>query len=177
MLFVFLVTFIVFPGVMYASYFNFMSSWLNKASWYTTMINTTFNVFDTIGRSAGGSPRMNLSSKSTIIAVSLRILLIPFFFLSTFQVGPAWLFRADWFKILNLALFAFSNGYTSTLCAIKAPGTVAPERGGQVGSFIGTTISMGILAGSTIAVGVGKVIANAPAEPTTMIDAATQFLM
>ena len=66
---------------------------------------------------------------------------------------PTWLLGADWFKLLNFAIFAFSNGYLSSLCSIKAPEVVktGAERG-QVGAFIGVAKLLGILIGSILAV-------------------------
>ena len=64
---------------------------------------------------------------------------------------------------MNFAIFAFTNGYTSTLCAVKAPATVEGEQKGQVGAFIGVTISLGILSGSVLALGMGQIIEMTPA--------------
>ena len=55
--FVFLVTFIVFPGTFMDSYFDMLNSIDDKdkrASWYSILIILLFNVFDTIGRFSGG---------------------------------------------------------------------------------------------------------------------------
>ena len=93
----------------------------------------------------------------------VRTIFIVTFLLIAFEVSPGWLFRADWFKIVNFAIFAFTNGYTSTLCAVKAPQTVEGEQKGQVGAFIGVTISCGILTGSLLALGMGEIIKLTPA--------------
>ena len=53
----------------------------------------------------------------------------------------------------NSVLFSVSNGFLSTLCAVKAPGTVPDEQKGQVGGFVGITISTGIMLGSLLAFG------------------------
>lgn len=82
--------------------------------------------------------------------------------LITFDVAPSWLFSGDWFIILNLVLFSVSNGYLSTLCAVKAPGTVPDEQKGQVGGFVGITISTGIMLGSLLAFGMAEIIKLSP---------------
>ena len=41
--------------------------------------------------------------------------------------GPQILFGQDWFKFLNVFLFAFSNGYLMTQCAIIAPSFVGKD--------------------------------------------------
>jgi hypothetical protein len=52
-----------------------------------------------------------------------RLIFVATFLLIDFNTNPSWLFgvEADWFKIINMMLFAASNGYCSTQCAIKAP--------------------------------------------------------
>lgn len=44
-------------------------------------------------------------------------------FLIAYNVPPSGLFGddADWFKILNMTLFGFSNGFLGTLLAVMAP--------------------------------------------------------
>ena len=55
-----------------------------------------------------------------------------------------------------------TNGYFSTLCAAKAPSTVKGEQKGQVGAFIGITISTGIMIGSLLALGMLEIIKLSP---------------
>lgn len=63
-----------------------------------------------------------------------------------------------------MCLFAWTNGYAGTLCAMKAPGMVEEDKRGQVGGFIGTTITLGILIGSTIALLLTPVLKLTPME-------------
>ena len=64
-----------------------------------------------------------------------------------------------------MSAFAFTNGWVSNLCAIQAPASVPAEKRGQVGAFVGTTITLGILMGCVVALGMGPVIALAPEAP------------
>ena len=82
-----------------------------------------FNVFDTLGRYLAGVPSFMISDKSAIFLCYLRTIFIVTFLLIAFNIPPSWLFGldADWFKVLNMCLFAFTNGFVSTLMAIKAP--------------------------------------------------------
>ena len=82
--------------------------------------------------------------------------------LITFDVPPSWLFSGDWFIIVNMIFFSVSNGYLSTLCAVKAPQTVEGEQKGQVGGFVGITISTGIMIGSLLAFGMAEIIKLSP---------------
>ena len=161
--YVFILTFICFPGLSDDSHFNFLSNIKNEANWYNLLCISIFNGFDLTGRYIGGMRCADVSRKCVIIMSAIRTLFVVTFMLIAFEVAPAALFGADWFKLINLALFSITNGYTSTLCAIKAPATVEGEQKGQVGAFIGVTISLGILVGSIAALGMGPVVALTPA--------------
>lgn len=121
MMWVFTMTFIVFPGVMDTTYYNFMTGMNNEISWFFLLNSTIFNVFDTIGRKAGGSPKFNWAPKTIKIISYSRIIWLATFLLVAFQVGPAWLFNSDWFKVVNIMAFSITNGFVATLCAVKAP--------------------------------------------------------
>ena len=126
------------------------------------MQTTLFGLFDTVGRKMGGSATFDINQRTVIFLSVFRLIHIPLFLLTAFQVGPDWLFTSNWFKLLNMATFAFSNGYVSTLCAVKAPSTVPFAMRSQVGAFIGTTITLGILLGSTLALMMGPILKQAP---------------
>lgn len=127
MMFVFIVTFITFPGAMDASYYPFLEKYgENELSWYFLLNSTFFSVFDTIGRKSGGLPFFNLENKTINVLSFTRVFFIATFILVAFKVGPSWSFDSTWFKIFNIAVFSFSNGFVSTICAVKAPQCV-PE--------------------------------------------------
>jgi len=90
-------------------------------------MTTVFNVMDTVGRKLGGVKTFDLEGHTIKILSIARIIFIATFFLVAFEVGPIWMFNSSWFKIFNMMIFAFTNGYVSTLCAVKAPGTVQLE--------------------------------------------------
>lgn len=121
--FIFLLTFIVFPGTTNDTSLQFMKGMQNYDSWFFLVLVTIFNVFDTIGRYMGGVPKLTLPDTATIAGSYLRSIFLITFMLIAFNVPPSWLFGvdADWFKMINMILFSFSNGYISTLLAIKAP--------------------------------------------------------
>ena len=162
MLFIFLVTFTVFPGVTDHSYLTFMLGLQNDLGWFNLFMTTVFNVMDTVGRKMGGLKTFDLEGVTIKILSIARVIFVATFLLVAFEVGPSWLFQSSWFKIFNMMAFAFTNGYISTLCAVKAPGTVVIEQRGQVGAFIGTTITIGILLGSILAIFMGFATAAAP---------------
>ena len=119
--YIFMLTFICFPGLSDDSYFDFLRTVHNEANWYNLICLFIFNVFDLCGRYIGGCPCADINRKTVILLSVLRTFFIATFLLIAFETIPSWLFKSDWFKVLNYALFSFSNGYTGTLCAMKAP--------------------------------------------------------
>mmetsp|Transcript_17769 Transcript_17769/g.30087 ORF Transcript_17769/g.30087 Transcript_17769/m.30087 type:complete len:115 (+) Transcript_17769:1179-1523(+) len=111
---------------------------------------------DTIGRFMGGSLNEKISAKAAITMGILRLVFIPTTILIAFKSNPEWLFDGDWFKIVNMIIFALSNGFISTLCAIKAPSFAKEDQREQIGIFISLFIGLGIVSGSIITLFVGK---------------------
>ena len=161
LIYVFVLTFICYPALSTTSSLNFMSGINNYDSWYFTFMQGIFNAFDTVGRYMGGVECLILSNRLVKLLSALRTIFLVTFLLVAFDVAPT-LFSADWFIILNLTLFSISNGYVSTLCAVKAPMTVEGEAKGQVGGFVGITISTGIVIGSLLAIAMLVVIDASP---------------
>jgi hypothetical protein len=109
-----------------------------------------FNIMDTVGRWCGGMPRFDLKIKTVNRCAYLRTIFIATFLLTDFKAKPTWIWNTDGFKIINLVLFAFTNGLLGTLCAVKAPNTVKESRRAIVGAYIGIFIAIGILVGSVL---------------------------
>lgn len=105
----------------------------------------------------GGQPWAFISDKAVIILTYGRVIFVVTSLLIVYDVSPSWLFGkdADWFKLVNMALFALSNGYCSTQCAIKAPSRAPDDSKESVGTFIGVFITTGIVIGSIITIFVG----------------------
>jgi len=76
-----------------------------------------------------------------------------------FQIFFYW----DWFIILNMGLFAFSNGYNSTLNMIFGPMNVKDEHKEKAGMIMAFHLVGGIFAGSLVALLLGMV--NFPVPP------------
>jgi equilibrative nucleoside transporter 1/2/3 len=164
LLFIFTITFIVYPALYEATSFDFLEGVNQAFSWFILICATIFNIGDTIGRKLGGVPMFMLSIRWLVILSIARCLFIVTFFFTAYQIPPENLWNSDWFKILNMSLFAFSNGYLATVCCVKAPGTVKPDQMGQVGGLIGIIIATGIMIGSLVAIPLGKAIADSPGQ-------------
>ena len=120
----------------------------------------TFNLMDTVGRWLAGQRFGMIGDRMTLILTYGRVIFIATSFIIDYNAGPEWLtgLHGDWFKIVNMALFAFTNGYCSTLCAIKTPSRAPEDSKEVVGTFVGVFITIGIVLGSISALGVGRLI-------------------
>ena len=123
LLYVFILTFICYPGLALNDTITFMEDWNNYNSWHVLFIQGIFNLCDSIGRYCGGVTCLILKNPTIKISALVRTLFVITFLLISFDVAPK-LFPTDGFIIFNLVLFSLSNGYVSTLCAVKAPNTV-----------------------------------------------------
>ena len=90
--YVFILTFIVFPGLTDDSYFSFLHNIKDEASWYNLLCLIIFNAMDLTGRYIGGSPCASIPRKSVLILSGIRTIFIVTFLLVAFEVAPTWLF-------------------------------------------------------------------------------------
>lgn len=160
--FVFTLTFIVFPGVSLSTGFKFMDGVTDpkiKGAWTPLIFLSIFNVCDTFGRWLAGQKFAQAPDTLVLIMTYGRVIFVATFLLIAFNVAPSGLFGrdADWFKIINMVLFALTNGYCSTQCAVKAPSRAPDDSKEQVGGLISIFLTTGILMGSLIAIGMGKI--------------------
>jgi len=165
LLFIFIITFVFFPGIVDRTYLKWMhnGNWTNELSWFQLFMLLNFNVSDTIGRTlAGTSCCAGVGRNPTLCGSYTRVLFFITYFLIMFEVGPSYLFISDWFKILNTFFFGFTNGFLSTRCAILAPGVVSETYRQETGSMIGSIISIGILMGSIIAIPMEQFVKISP---------------
>jgi hypothetical protein len=105
-----------------------------------------------------------LSDRVLFVLTYSRVIFIATAFLIDYSVKPEWLFgaNADWFKIVNMVFFAFTNGYCSTLCAIKSPSRAPEDSKEVVGTFVGLFITTGIVLGSLVALGISPLVKQNP---------------
>ena len=126
--------------------------------YFATLMILTFNIFDSMGRQTCAykmPPRMLL----------WVLMMLRFFFWITFiciasddpSVPPSWIFSATWFKFINMAAYAFTNGYYSTTCMIYGPMTVPNYMKDKSGYTMSTALVGGIFCGSVFAFSFGNV--------------------
>jgi len=112
----------------------------------------TFNIFDTLGRFAGG--KWQFVTPKTVIFLTLgRVVFIATFVLVGFNLP----FNQDWFKLLNMALFSITNGYNSTVLMGFGPSLVKDEHKERAGIIMSFHLTGGIFAGSFVAIAMGSI--------------------
>ena len=156
-LLVFFITFLVFPGVIIAD--GTKLCFCSDVTWSVVLMITFFNIFDTCGRF---SPNLfKIFSKKTlwvavlgrldrIIRNLIRTIFVMFYLFIAYRVGEVFFCSTAW-KMINIILFAFTNGYCSTLAMIYGPMVVNDnerEKSGQIMSF---HLVFGIFLGSLVA--------------------------
>ncbi|CAI2361264.1 unnamed protein product [Moneuplotes crassus] len=145
----FVISFVVFPGTHLSTHFDFLGDTAKDRAWFTVLMITTFNVFDTIGRFAGGF--VQIFSPTTVFSLTIfRLIFIPTSVLIQLNSNPAWIFQSDWFRIFNMAAFAISNGYNSTLLMIYGPSFTDNNNKERAGMIMSFHLVGGIFVGSLI---------------------------
>jgi len=158
---VFIITFTVFPSVMVTTPLDFMQQVSDPAlrvSWSVLIFIFTYNLTDTLGRWVAGQSFGALSNKAVLLLSYIRVVFIASSFLINYKTAPSWLFQADWFKLLNMALFAFTNGYCGTQCAAKATTQASDNLKDVVGTFVSVSMTLGIVIGCLAALVTGPIL-------------------
>ena len=122
-----------------------------------------FNVFDFIGRN---SPALFIAKGMLLCGMIVgRFVFWVTFLLVASDQPPTWLFGGDatWFKFINMACFAFTNGFTCTCCMILGPAQVRPAWKDRAGSIMSTALVWGIFAGALFS-NIFSLVATPPSD-------------
>ena len=92
LLYVYIVTFSVYPGVAYHTSLKFLDGLPNSVSWFIVFINTVCSLFDTFGRKLGGIKLFDLDSFVVKIISVSRTIFICTFLLIALDVPPIFIF-------------------------------------------------------------------------------------
>lgn len=139
--FVFIVTFVVFPGV--------TSRWRGN---HVSMLIATFQLFDVVGRFAPHLEFFHVRNGPLVSFFSfLRALFVPAFIIVERSSAPFATSIAVQFSIM--VSFAFTNGYVSTLSMMLGPGQpgIDVDEAAPVGSMMSFFLVLGIFIGSVLA--------------------------
>jgi hypothetical protein len=148
--FVLYVTFVVFP----AEPLNWNPSYgpYPGKFFYKGMIIYVFQVFDVVGRYLVSALPLNV--RQTKIASATRVVLIPLFFLASYNIS---FFTNDITRIILMAVFAASNGFILTWCMIHGPSQVNPDERDVSSYTMSFFLVNGIFFGSLTSLAVSKI--------------------
>ena len=148
--FVFFITFFIYPGISYKTKFTFLESNQSATAWLVIILSVLYSVFDTIGRYC--AEHFRVFSKERIIFLTLsRLVFVATFILVAVTDKPAWLIGADWFKIVNMILFSFTNGYWGTSLMVYGPNCVHHAGKEKAGMIMSIHLIGGVFLGSLLA--------------------------
>ncbi len=141
---VFVFTFIVFPGVTLANPLQFVSK-----QWAVPIMIFLFNIFDTIGRYSPSyiplaSPKGTTWYCFARILCSISLCLIGYGTFNRFFVNDIWI-------VINLIVFAFTNGSGGTLAMMYGPQDFADKDKENASKMMSFFLTFGIFFGSFLA--------------------------
>ncbi|GIQ83789.1 equilibrative nucleoside transporter [Kipferlia bialata] len=123
-------------------------------AWWQVVTMSIFMVCDYLSRQLPFIPRLSKGVTITHLMVTaiIRVVFLPIFILficgSTDPTGASEpVISSDFLACLVMAVFALSNGYTSTVMMMLAPGTLRPVDRAMGGIIIAFYVSIGITAG------------------------------
>eukprot|EP00401_Gymnodinium_catenatum_P028779 CAMPEP_0117508364 /NCGR_PEP_ID=MMETSP0784-20121206/26911_1 /TAXON_ID=39447 /ORGANISM="" /LENGTH=457 /DNA_ID=CAMNT_0005303917 /DNA_START=45 /DNA_END=1418 /DNA_ORIENTATION=+ len=140
---VFAATFAVFPGV--------TSRWLPAG--HVTSLIATFQLLDVVGRMAPKLRMLRIEHGPTVTALAFgRLVFVPLFIMLEQSSGYEWA-RGVLVQFAAMVVFAFTNGYVSTLSMMlgSAQRGVGPDDQEVTGSLMSLFLVGGIFVGSMLA--------------------------
>jgi len=117
-------------------------TWLEE--WFSLILITLFMIFDFIGRLLP-SFFIVFSPKTLWIPIVVRTIFFPLFSL---MAAGIWTVGVNYFAPIVMILFAFTNGYFSTLAMIFGPAGTEPEESEVASTIMSFSLNFGIFCGS-----------------------------
>jgi equilibrative nucleoside transporter 1/2/3 len=150
---VFVMTFLVFPGVVGKIPFrsNPVSSMHLTGDWWFTILIFLFNVFDTVGRYIPGVVPI-VKGRFLLVLTVLRYGLVPMLVGAALNWSPA--FFNDLEVAMTIVFLAISNGYLASSAMISGPSNAPAALKEKAGFIMTLALQAGILIGSQGAFGV-----------------------
>ena len=93
---------------------------IDNPSWMIFTYIAVFNTCDTIGRFLTGS-FLGCNRKLMLSLCYIRTILLVTTVLCAYKASPAWLFDADWFRMVNCILMGITNGLFGSVAVVFIP--------------------------------------------------------
>uniref|UniRef100_A0AAY4B0E7 Solute carrier family 29 member 1 n=1 Tax=Denticeps clupeoides TaxID=299321 RepID=A0AAY4B0E7_9TELE len=157
----FTVTIGVFPAVTMAVKSTVADGGLWEKFFIPVCCFLTFNLLDFAGRSLSAVCLWpGQDSKLLPALVLIRVAFVPFFMMCNVQPRHSMpvIFHHDACFILLMIVFAFSNGYLTSLCMCYGPKKVDPHEAETAGTIMAFFLSLGLACGAALSCLFRKVI-------------------
>jgi len=145
----FIITFGLYPGTLVSTYFDFLEGTGSRRAWFNIIMITLYAGSCTLGRISVSWIRP-FGPKTIIFASTSRLIFFATSILIQLGESPTFLFKADWFKVLNVVLFSFTSGHISACLIGYAPAQVSNINKPKVGKLMNFMILAGSVIGTTI---------------------------
>ena len=145
--FVYFITFTLFPGTMLQTKFDFLDSNSSRESWFDISMVTIYAVIDFIGRWMANC-FVPFTPRSLLYFTLSRLIHIPISLMIQLACSPAWLFQSDWFRILNISIFGWTQGYNTALVMMFGPEQVKNHEKEKAGIILNFHLMAGICMGT-----------------------------
>ena len=151
----FVITFLVFPAVAMSQTLPFTNKFKPnvQSDWNAALLSTIFNLFDTVGRFLPIFATFFPKNKLYLL-LSLRYIFVIFF--ACVSLFGKW--ASSWFMILNMSLFSFTNGFSSSLAMGFGPSNVPDDSKGVAGNMMSFHLIFGIFVGTLGGKGVNNLL-------------------
>ena len=147
--FVYFVTFTLFPGTFLATKFDFLDNNSSRESWFDILMVTIYAVIDFIGRWQANW-WVPFNPKTVIYLTLVRAIHFPLCIMIQLACPPAWLFQSDWFRILNVSIFGWTQGYNTALVMMYGPQQIKSNEKEKAGIIMNFHLMAGICLGTWI---------------------------
>jgi len=114
-----------------------------------------YAVIDTAGRFMA-NVQIKFFEKHILWLTLSRIVHIPLSIFIQLALSPSWLFQSDWFRILNMSVFGFTQGYATALVMMLGTQNVKPSEKQRAGIIMNFHLMGGICLGTLFAAFVMK---------------------
>lgn len=148
---VFVVTFIVFPGVLTQWAPGSSSAFQGSEQLFGTLLIGVFQVFDVLSRMAAGWGAKRIAARRLWVWVLLRLVFIPAFVLGQRRPEACILWGSDLGRFILAAGLAFTNGLLASCAMMFGPERAAPGRREAAGIVMSCVMVVGILVGTLLA--------------------------
>ncbi|CAI2368546.1 unnamed protein product [Moneuplotes crassus] len=146
----FFITFLVYPGTYLDTRFDMFDDSASSKAWSNIILISVFSFGDTVGRFLAGPLKLFNSSNVIFLTVGRSIFIVTGMLVQV-RASPAWVFQTDLFRIVNIWLFAATNGYNVGCLMLLGPQQVEEKHKERAGMIMAFHLTIGVCIGAIFA--------------------------